>query len=356
MNDKVTDASVDGLRRARLAEREAEIQKDLDNLAVLPLAIIPLRTTALLSAKMVKNVRLKSVVEIFSNAETGSGQLDVSDIAQEFTMTPEVEAYDIPILRTLAGIPSYDVYSLRKALRANDIPLQPGSKLNLSKEKQKELSAYMTKFTTPLIMQVYGDELELNSVVDPVELFRTPDLKKARERLDKMSAKLGIDIMDVPKFLEDYGDTFMSLSYYRNCLDDLQAPMEDLISSMDNFSKNWQLSRDKGLMKTCKEVREKLSETITIVSGMFESFDAQTEDLWTDINAVKFAKVKEMVEEHHTVVGAALCSLSVKLFTWRKIFPDPATGGPVKRSEFIRSELKSGLDYIDIEKYAGGNK
>ena len=42
-----------------------------------------------------------------------------------------------------------------------------------------------------------------------------------RERLATMADRLGIPIESIPKFLEDYGDIFMSLSYYRQCLDQL---------------------------------------------------------------------------------------------------------------------------------------
>lgn len=36
-----------------------------------------------------------------------------------------------------------------------------------------------------------------------------------------VASELKISLADVPKFLEDYGDVFMSLAYYKNCLDNL---------------------------------------------------------------------------------------------------------------------------------------
>lgn len=43
-----------------------------------------------------------------------------------------------------------------------------------------------------------------------------------------------------------------------------------------------------------------------------------------------------------------LCSLSVKMEAWAKLFPSPSVGGPGKRAEFMMPEMKQGMDKIQM--------
>lgn len=60
-------------------------------------------------------------------------------------------------MRKLGELPSYDVYSLRIALRQQGIDVNDVESLKLSEGKARELKDYMTTFTRPLIMEIYGD-------------------------------------------------------------------------------------------------------------------------------------------------------------------------------------------------------
>ena len=41
-----------------------------------------------------------------------------------------------------------------------------------------------------------------------------------------------------------------------------------------------------------------------------------------------------------------LCALSVKMDAWVKLFPNPNAGGPMRRAEFVMTEMKQGIDRI----------
>ena len=82
------------------------------------------------------------------------------------------------------------------------------------------------------------------------------------------------------------------------------------------------------------------------ITGRFENFDRSTKDMWNDISAIRFRKVRDLIEKYHTTIGGVLCALSVKMDAWSNLFPDKDSGGPVKRSEFIMSEMKQGIDKI----------
>lgn len=71
-----------------------------------------------------------------------------------------------------------------------------------------------------------------------------------------------------------------------------------------------------------------------------------TKDFWNDISAKRFERVKNLIESYHTTIGGALCALSVKIDAWHTLFPSKDFGGPVKRAEFIMSEMKQGNENI----------
>lgn len=321
--------------------------EDRDSLHVLPLSILPIQTPGLKHARLIKNVRLETAVEVFRSSETGSGQLGVEELAREFGWPANDPHPDLLLLRKLALMPSYDVYSLRVLLRQNGIPVNDIAALKLSPGKNRELTEYMAKFTRPLILQIYGDEdLSIKSFEDVIGLFRDPDIRKAKQKLEVMANKLGIKLEDVPRFLEDYGDIFLSLSYYRKCLDDITPAIDQFLDSLDEIRKNWQLKSDAGLMKTCATVQTTFNNLMANISGRFENFDRSTETMWDNITGAKFRKVQRLIETYHTTIGGVLCSLTVKMDAWKTLFPKADVGGPVKRAEFIMSEMKQGMERI----------
>ena len=327
---------------------------DRDALHVLPLSMLPFQTPALKRARMIKNVRLESVIELFSDDDTGSGQMNVRDIGQEFNW-PEGETHpDLVLLRKLATMPSFDVYSLRILLRQQGIDVENQQSLKLSAKKTGELTEYMTGFTHALIKEIYGSsDVAIDSFDDIIALFRDPDIKKAKEQLDVMAKKLGIGLGDIPTFLEDYGDIFLSLSYYRQSLDEIEPVIEEFLNSMDEIRSNWQLSQDQNLMKTCTMLQSTINELMAEITGRFENFEQGTKELWNDISAKRFERVKNLIESYHTTIGGELCSLSVKMDAWKAKFPNRRTGGPARRADFLMTDIRQGIENIrEIERAA----
>lgn len=320
---------------------------DTDSLHILPLAIVPLQSPALQRARMIKNSRLRSVIEIFNVDSGGSGQIEVEDVPKEFGWSEDEPHPDLLLLRKLKALPSYDVYSLRILLRSHGIPVSEAKHLRLSPAKSAELSDYMTDFTMPLIKQIYGDgEIEIKDFGDVVGLFRDPDVGKAREKLGIMAKKLEIELEEVPLFLEDYGDIFLSLSYYRQCLDGIEPIIGNFLESLPMIRENWQLKKDPHLMATCTMIEETVNGLMAAITGRFENFDRSTGDMWNEISAARFQKVKALIEGYHTTIGGVLCALSLTMGAWNHHFPNKDSGGPNKRAGFIMSELKQGIENI----------
>ena len=320
---------------------------DRDSLHILPLNIIPFETPALKRARLIKNVRLRSVVELFREKSTGSGQLEISDVGRAFGWPEDKPHPDRILLNKLAPLPSYDVYSLRILLRDNGISVNDSNDLKLSEHKNRELTDYMRQFTRPLILQIYGSEdINIHDFGDVIALFREPDIQKAREKLKVMAAKLEIRLEDVPKFLEDYGDIFLSLSYYRQCLDQITPAITDFLDTLEEIRANWQLRNDMNLMRTGEKVEATINGLMANITGRFENFDRSTKDMWNNISAERFRKVEKLIQSYHTTIGGVLCALSVKMYAWAELFPTKDAGGPVRRAEFLMSEMKQGIENI----------
>ncbi|MGE5504218.1 MAG: hypothetical protein ACM31L_07315 [Actinomycetota bacterium] len=333
-------------------ELKPVIDSDMDSMFILPLSIIPLQTPALQSAKLIKNVRLRSVIEIFADSQTGSGQVEIESLPAMFGWPLDQLHPDLAVLRRLSLLPSYDVYSLRISLREHGIPVNDYSALQLSPEKASQLAGYMTMFTRPLMKMIYGDEaIKVDTFDDLLKLFRDPDVKKARQRLEQMAKSLNIDIFEVPRFLEDYGDTFLSLSYFRHCLDRLEPYFTACVQSLEPIRKHFQLKQDTNLMKTTDTIEEVINTMSATITGRLEVFEKRTREMWDNISQDEFRVVKTMIERYHVTIGAALCGLTVKMNSFARMFPRANVGGPIKRADFMTAEMIQGIELIrDVEK------
>jgi 3-oxoacyl-ACP reductase-like protein len=103
------------------AQEPAELQdpeflSDMDSLHILPLSIVPFETDGLKRAKLIKNVRFETVIEMFKDESTGSGQIKIEDVGKMFGW-PEGEVHpDQQKLARLAGLPACRVTtSIRSA-------------------------------------------------------------------------------------------------------------------------------------------------------------------------------------------------------------------------------------------------
>ena len=332
------------------AEVRAEQQMAArDSLRILPLSLVPLETSHLRSACMIKNVYLESVVEFFRDDSAGSGQLPPADLPEFLGWPPDEVHPDLTKLLALARLNSFDVYSLRIELRRLGIPVNDYSQLCLSEHKSRELAGYMKGFTGPLIQQVFGQaNPDIQEFDQLVAMFRSPNRDEALRNLKLLADKLQIDLMEVPRFLEDYGDTFLSLAYFKQCLDDVVPKVMEFLEAIEPLKKNHQLQHTHGFLQTCGYVDSKLNAIITSITGRFESFDQHSNDMWSDISAESFRNVRRMITEHHSTVGGVLCGLSVKMDAWEERFGElPQDAALIRKAEFVMGDMRQGLEKIE---------
>jgi len=327
------------------AQVEEIPDQDRDSLHTIPISILPVETPIFKRARMVKNSRLDSVIEFFSGVGCGRGQLDVRSVAK-FLALEQVPAHpDVLLLQTVANLPSFDVYSLRILLRANGISVTNSAALSLSASKMESLSAYMANFTRPLVAEIFGQDTQASQFTDLVGMFRADNAEEVRARLQTMADRLGIPIEAIPKFLEDYGDIFMSLSYYRKCLDDLLPQVQSFMDGIAMLRDSHQLSHDRLLMGVVDNIEAIINGKLSSITGKVESFERSTNDMWRDLTADRFRKIEALILHYHTTIGGALCALSVKMTAWTEQFPT-STGGIGRRAAFIMSDMRQGIECI----------
>ena len=319
--------------------------EDRDSLHTLPISILPLKTRVFRRSRMVKNSRLESAIEFFAGAGSGRGQIDVSGVDRYLGLEQTPPHPDVKLLRTVADMPSFDVYSLRILLRAKGISIVDSSALTLSPAKIESLSHYMAHFTRPLIAEIFGRDTNGARFNDILGMFSGESAESVRERLHTMADRLGITIDKIPKFLEDYADIFMSLSYYRQCLDQMLPQVQGFLDGIAMIRSNHQLAQDRALMEVVNSLEAAINGMLSNVTGKIESFERSTKDMWRDLTADKFQKIETLVSRYHTSIGGVLCATSVKMTAWSTQFPN-ASGGVGRRVAFIMSDMRQGLEHL----------
>lgn len=335
------EAALDRIRKNTSSQRD----EDRDALHILPLSIVPLESRTLSRSRLIKNARLESVVELFSNESTGSGQITPEQIGKLFSWENPEEHQDFRTIKQLSLLPSYDVYSLRIALRNLGLNVDEISELRLSEAKAMELASYMRAFTRPLLQAVFGQgDGALNT--DILELFRNPDVAEVRDKLHSLADRLGVAIEEVPDFLQNYGDVYLSVAYYKYCLDQIVPELRSLLDSINDIRSHQRLSADPQLMETCGVVESRLRTATVQIARMLDNFSKSTNDMWQNVSALRFRRMEQLIMNYNTSLGSALCGINVKLSNWHQAFPSETIGGPVQRAKFLMSEVRPGLELI----------
>lgn len=336
MNDKPpqsTNPTSDPMRGIKVDDH------DRDSLAVLPFAILPFDSVTLRGMNMIKNADFESMIQLYRDDRLGSGQIAPGSIKDRVGM---ITSKDAEIIHKVATLNSFDVYSLRIALRQQGINVNDTKYLKLSEAKQKELEVYVRPFTNKLVRAIYGDDAA-DGTTDVSQLFRDADPAKAREKLKHIANKISVDLIEVPQFLEDYGDIYLSISFYRNRLDELSPLIDEFLWSMRMLSTDPHFKARPEIKSTAEKLSEKTEKMRVVLSDRFKMFKQQSDEMWKDMNAERFGVFKRMVEGNHAAIGGLLCKLGVKMEAWNDEFPSRHTAGVSRMADFLYNEMRPGF-------------
>lgn len=326
-------------------DRDLDYEKD--SLHILPLHIIPLQTPGLSKARMIKNVQFESMIEVFRDEEAGSGQVDPSKLGSLFGWPKGEKHPDGVLIAKLSLLQSFDIYTLRMNLRSLGVQVEDIADLRLSDKRRQELNRYMKDFTRPLIRLIFsdGDNIGINDISDIVGIFRDQNNKAALENLKRLSTKLKVILSQLPAFLTDYGDVFLSLAYFKDRFDEISSMSEFFLTSLAKLKHDDTLKSDPQILAAINAVEGELNDIMTAISGRFETFDKHSATLWEDLTEKSFRSVKLLIESNHAAVGGMLCGLQIKMAGFHeRFYKKEATNRQL--ADFIVSNIRPGIDRI----------
>ena len=316
-------------------------REDRDAIHILPLSIIPIKTRTLREARLVKNSKLQGTVELFSEGNAGSGQLLPEQLTEFFDFDDD-RLRDLELVTALSALPSYDVYSLRLELRELGIKVEDHKQLKLSSTKARELSSYMNTFTRPLVARVYGDgDVGIRTLEELVKLFLDPNMETARRNLSDLANSLGIELIEIPAFLERYADVYLSLAYYSEAIDQIKKPVQQLTDVLAKVRRDPRFGTNRPIIKACERIEARIIATESEISGILEAFRLRTGDMWRDINGQRFRVMEQLIMDCHRSMGGNICGLVVKMDAWSKL---PGKGSLGNCVQFIMSDLAAGIE------------
>jgi len=326
-------------------------KESMDSMDELPLSIIPLSSNTFKNAKLLKNTRMETVLELYNDPITGSFQMATDDdaFADAFSSHNEAVLKDQEIIQKLSKLKSFDIYSLRVTLRKMGLDVVDEKALELSSDMKNRLKKYTRSFTTPLIQKIYGDdESDALKSGDLTALFKNSDIYVVKKNLDLLSEKTGIKLGDLPKFLENYSDVFLSIAYYRYSYEQIDTEVQRLLVWINDIEQSPQIKKTPATYHACLEVADALHIVLSSLKDRFDRFQFSFELFWTDINHVSFETLQKEIQRNHASMGAVLCGLHVKLNAWKKEFPNNDIGSPQKRGKFIISDLQPGIQNLKV--------
>jgi hypothetical protein len=337
--------TINAHRHADTGSAEALVPDyDRDSIHTLPLGTVPIQDAGLRKARLIKNVRLETRIELYRESGMGSAQISVDEIPKFFNGDSEHLATDMGILRKLEVLSSFDCYSLRRGLRDAGIQVDSGEGLSLSSAKRRELFPFMRNLTRPLVRYIYGGKhLNVNDTQALLELISNPDQRAVRSRLEGMSEALETTVEDLPNMLEDFGDVFMSLSYYRSYFVYVVPKLDMLVEWMREVSGSPMLRNDTRMQQSFKGIEQVLSFLSKNVTRRFNQFDKSIVIDWDKVTVETFNQVRKLIMIHHESLAQVLCGLTVKVYEWENAFPNRG-GSPDRRADFLLAEIRPGLD------------
>jgi hypothetical protein len=315
-------------------------QDAVDKLA---LSSMPIASPSLKSSRLIKNARLETMLELHNDPVTGSLQIRPEDIPATF---PGTSKEDRAVIEKLATLNSYDVYSLRLSLKKLGIDVAE-STLTLSEGMQAKLDRYSTEFTRPLVIKIFSNDSDAaRDTNDFRAFFRKPDVALVQERLKGLSQKTGIPLADIPAFLLNYRDLFLSTLYYRENLESLVPELNRFWLWIADLKSQKEVAASPGSSASCRKVMSAMRFLFISTRERLTQFRAGFDLFWEDMNVASFAKLRKEIEDNHTSMGAVLCALAVKMRDWSQAFPDNRSAAVAPRIQYVVAELEPGLDKL----------
>jgi hypothetical protein len=320
--------------------------RDQDSLHTLDCAILPLRSNGAKKLRLIKNVRMETRIELYRETGMGSGQVSIDELPDFVAASDDLVHHDMPVLEKIGEMESFDPYSLRRGLRAAGIEVDDVSAFSLSAAKKRELQPHMRDLTRPLVQYVFGaNEIELGDPQAIREILDQAEGIAVRMRLERLAASLNTSTDDLPEMLEDYGDIFLSLGFYKHHLNELTPRIAALQEWIEEARQPAHIGNDAVMGPALRKTANLLGALSQSLKTRFTNFETKTQIRWERVTISTFNQVRALITDHQASLAAVLCGLVVKIYEWEQRFPGGG-GSFERRAEFVMTDLRSGLDRL----------
>lgn len=287
---------------------------------------------------------METRIELYREAGMGSGQVAIDELPDFMNATDDLLHHDMPMLTSVGEMESFDPYSLRRGLRAAGIETDNLEAFTLSDAKKRELQPHMRNLTRPLLQHVFGvSNIELSDPDMLRDRLLNANSSTVLERINGLASALETSREGLPNLLEDYGDVFLSLGFYKQYLAQI-GPRVDLLRDWIKEAYHVpHIGKDPVTGPALLKTERILGALLQSLNRRFSNFENKTDIRWDRVSIGTFNQVRALITDHQTSLAAVLCGLTVKVFEWESRFPGGG-GSFERRADFVLSDLRSGLD------------
>tara|TARA_Y100000588_G_scaffold359279_1_gene418176 strand:- start:1386 stop:2408 length:1023 start_codon:yes stop_codon:yes gene_type:complete len=316
-----------------------------DSIYSISLSAFGIGHPVLKSAKLVKNTGLETVLDFGETELKDIGMIGPRELLLHFDQE-EIPAEDMNVVSTLAGLPSLDCYTIKRALAPLKIKVEDDSIFSLSPEMKSSLFPLMSRITRPLIQYLYADErFGVSDTEALLSLIRDTEPLKVRDRLDVIAANLSVSLTDLPTYLEEFGELFLSVSFFESIFMEFAPKTDQLLAWAEDGIQNSNLRNDPSAQSQFAQIDRRLRYVKTNLQERFKHLSKITQIDWEELSSTDFKEIQREILAQQANLGVGLCGLVVKATEWENQFPS-AGGSPQQCLEFLSQDLNLGLDNL----------
>jgi hypothetical protein len=163
--------------------------------------------------------------------------------------------------------------------------------------------------------------------------------------LDVVAANLEISVKELPNYLQEFGELFLSVSYFESIFREYNPKLDQFLLWAEDGVKNSNLRNDPNAQRELTQTEKKFRELKENLEARFRLLGNITQIDWQDLGASEFKKIQREISSQQANLAIGLCGLAVKMIEWECQFPS-AGGSPQQCLEFLSAEANTGLDNL----------
>ncbi len=320
---------------------------DQDAIHSLHATVLPIKSSHLKNAKLIKNVHLNTVVELEST-ETGAIESVPFDEISAHLHTDEEADSDIAVLSEFSILPSFDCYTLGSDLARLNVTILKNLNFQLSNAKIRELSSFMGRVTVPLVKFLYGDESgKVKHSQSLAELVKDSDDEKVRNKLEGLASGLRVSLSKLPTYIEKFGEFYLSLAFFEGLFIENRPKLEQMLMWIDDAAEHPHTRNNPESQKAFSIAKGRVQYLKENLEQRFKYLNSITQVKWDRPNFTEFEEMQKAIGSQHIYLASGLCAVAVKVSEWERQFPN--AGGVAEQClEFVLVDLIPGLDNLAL--------